>query len=215
MQPIYKTIRKTQFKGGKKIADEYVRVKVKPSEIKQTIMQANNWTEDQYRKQYDIFKNKLRAYESYVGARKGLSKEAVDANRQSPIEVLYKQAKAKLREGDEYRPSIKMQRIQEFSAESITKGWKKAQDKDSKYSRTRGEIFAKGTNTAFAAFIRDTPKAQEIVATIEDPVKREEALKALAEHVHAKQSGTGEAFSSEAVGSDTAGEDFDISQWLE
>ena len=35
--------------------------KVTARQKKAAIMAANDWTEDQYRKQYDIFKNKLRA----------------------------------------------------------------------------------------------------------------------------------------------------------
>lgn len=172
-------------------------------------MSANDWTEDQYKKQYDLFKNKLRAYESYRRA------HGAEVKTQSPQEVLYRIAKAKKREGAAYRPSLEMQRIQSFSAVSITKGRRLAEDLESDYSRRRGETFAATTLQAFAGFIRDVGKAQEIVATIEDPVKKEEALKALADHVHAKQKSSGEVFSGEAYGSDEAGEDFDYSKWLD
>lgn len=172
-------------------------------------MAANDWTEEQYRKQYHIFKNKLRAYESYRRA------HGVDVEAQSPRDVLYRAAKAKIREGSEYTPSLEMQRIQSFSAVSITKGRRLAQDLESEYSRRRGEAFAVATAQAFAGFIRDVGKAQEIVNTIEDPVKREEALKALAEHVHAKQRPSGEVFGGEVYGSDDAAEDFDYSYWID
>lgn len=207
-EPIYK-LKKVQHTENGVTKIDYVKEKVKPSEIKQTIMRANDWTEDQYKKQYDIFKNKLRAYESY---RKAHGAEVKD---QSPLAVLYKQAKAKIREGAEYQPSLEMKRIQSFSAVSITKGEKLAANKDSEYSRRRGETFAATTSQAFEGFIRDVPKAKEIDETIEDPVKKEEALKALAEHIHAKQKPTGEVMSGEAVGSDPAGEDFDYSEWLD
>ena len=172
-------------------------------------MAANDWTEDQYRKQYDIFKNKLRAYESYRRA------HGAEVETQSPQEVLYRAAKAKKREGSEYKPSLEMQRIQSFSAVSITKGRRLAEDLESEYSRRRGETFAATTSQAFAGFIRDVDKAQEIVEMIEDPVKQEEALKALAEHVHAKQRPSGEVFGGEVYGSDDAAEDFDYSEWLD
>lgn len=212
-------------------------------------MAANDWTEEQYRKQYDIFKNKLRAYESYRRA------HGAEVETQSPQEVLYRAAKAKKREGSEYTPSLEMQRIQSFSAVSITKGRRLAQDLESEYSRRRGETFARSTEKAFEGFIRDMPKAHEIVygvplkedsdpaliqsmtegkeyevingqiyvdgaplwikPPVTDPVKREEALKALAEHIHAKQRPTGEVFGGEVYGSDDAGEDFEYSEWLD
>lgn len=183
--------------------------KITARQKKAAIMAANDWTEDQYRKQYDIFKNKLRAYESYRRA------HGAEVETQSPQEVLYRAAKAKKREGGDYTPSLEMQRIQSFSAVSITKGRRLAEDLESEYSRRRGETFAATTSQAFAGFIRDVEKAQEIVEMIEDPVKQEEALKALAAHVHAKQRPSGELFGGEVYGSDDAAEDFDYSEWLD
>lgn len=183
--------------------------KITARQKKAAIMAANNWTEDQYRKQYDIFKNKLRAYESFKRA------HGAEVETQSPQELLYRQAKAKKREGSDYKPSAEMQRIQSFSAVSITKGRRLAEDLESEYSRRRGQTYEAATQSAFAGFIRDVPKAQEIVDEIEDPVKREEALKALAEHIHAKQKPTGEVFAGEVYGSDDAAEDFDYSEWLD
>lgn len=183
--------------------------KVTARQKKAAIMAANDWTEEQYRKQYDIFKNKLRAYENYRRA------HGAEVETQSPQEVLYRAAKAKKREGSEYKPSLEMQRIQAFSAVSITKGKRLAEDLESEYSRRRGKTFAATTSQAFAGFIREVDKAQEIVDTIEDPVKQEEALKALAEHVHAKQRPSGEVFGGEVYGSDDAAEDFDYSEWLD
>lgn len=208
-RPVIYKIRKVQHTENGITTIDYVREKMKPSEIIETIMTANKWTKDQYRKQYDIFKNKLRAYESYRKAHGAKVKE------QSPLEVLYTQAKAMKREGASYEPSLEMKRIQSFSAVSITKGRRLAQDLESEYSQRRGETFASTTEKAFAGFISKVSKAQEIVDTIEDPVKREEALKALAEHVHAIQSPTGEVFGGETYGSDDAAEDFDYSEWLE
>lgn len=189
--------------------------KVSSRKMKAAIMAAHGWTEEQYRKQYDIFKNKLRAYESYRGARLGLSEEELKKTRQSPQVLLYRQAKAMKREGSEYQPSIAMQRILAFSAVSITKGRKLAYDLESSYSKRRGEIFKTATEAAFAGFIAAVPKAQEIMETIEDPVRREEALKALADYVHAKQKPNGQFEEGEVYGSDDAAEGFDISEWLD
>lgn len=197
----------TKYKDGETI---HVRVKVKPAEVKKTIMRANDWTEEQYRKQYDLFKNKLRAFENYKRA------HGVDVEEQSPLEILYRAAKSKIKYGSEYTPTLAMQRIQAFSAVSITKGKQLAADLESEYSRRRGETFEKTTRTAFKEFIEQVGKAAEIDAAIDDPVKKEEALKALAEHIKAKQAPSGEVFASgETYGSDEAGEDFDYSEWLQ
>lgn len=250
-KPIYKTIRHQHKDPVTGVTSyEYEQVQMKPSEIKETIMKANNWTADQYRRQYDIFKNKLRAYENFREA------HGAEVKTQSPLEVLYKQAKTKLREGSAYQPSLEMKRIQSFSAVSITKGKKLARNLNSVYSKRRGELFAATTNRAFAGFVRDVTKAQAIVygvpltsdddevtinaitqgkdyevidgqiyvdgapmwkeKPITDPVKQEEALKALAEHIHAKQRPNGEVESSgETFGSDPLGDDFDYSGWLD
>lgn len=225
--------------------------KITASMKKALIMSVNGWTAEQYRKNYDIFKNKLRAYENYRRA------HGADVEVQSPQEVLYRAAKAKRREGTDYTPSLEMQRIQGFSAVSITKGRQLAQDTESAYSRRRSAAFAATTLAAFDGFIDQVPKAHAIVygdpllasdsealineltqgkpyeigpdnqiyvdgepvwieKPITDPVQREEALKALAEHIHAKQKGTGEVIASgETYGSDEYGEDFDYSQWLD
>lgn len=199
----HKTIRK-RIDGE----DVYERTKVKPSEVKETIMKANKWTEDQYKKQFYLFRNKLKAYENYRKA------HGANVKEQSPLEVLYRQAKTKIREGENYEPSLEMKRIQSFSAVSITKGHTLAQDLDSAYSRKRGAQFAATTKAAFKGFIEQVPKAQEIMEKIKDPVMREEALKDLADHVHAKQLPNGEVASGEAVGSDNAADDYDVDQWL-
>ena len=202
--PVFnKTIRKM-------IHGEYVyeRTKVKPSEVKETIMKANKWTEDQYKKQFYLFRNKLKAYENYRKA------HGANVKEQSPLEVLYRQAKTKIREGENYEPSLEMKRIQSFSAVSITKGRRLAEDLESEYSRRRGAQFAATTEVAFKGFIEQVPKAQEIMEKIKDPVTREEALKDLADHVHAKQLPNGEVASGEAVGSDNAADDYDVDQWL-
>ena len=189
-----------------------VRVAVSPREIKKTIMRANEWTEDQYRKQYDLFKNKLRAYESFRRAH-GASVET-----QSPQEILYKQAKTKLREGAAYEPSNEMRRIQGFSAVSITQGRRLAANLESEYSRRRAAQFEATTKEQFKDFIDANPTAQRIMSdpNITDPVQREEALKALADELHAKQTPTGEVIADgETFGSDEPIDEFDISAYYD
>lgn len=224
--------------------------KVSRKQMKKVIMSANNWNEEQYRKKYDIFKNKLRAYENFRKA------HGAKVKVQSPQEILYKQAKAMKRLKGDYRPSEEMKRIQSFSAVSITKGKKLAQQMESVYTKRRGALFKGTTLFQFEDFIKKVGKAQELVygvpltensdenlilkltggkeyevrddgqiyvnneplwefEPITDPVKLEEALKDLADHIHAKQKPSGEIESGETFGSDPLGDDYDISKWEE
>lgn len=149
-------------------------VKVKPSEVKATIMKANNWTADQYKKQYDIFKNKLRAFEAFEGT----------GQRQSAVELLYKQARAKIREGAEYQPSIKMQRINAFTSVSSGKASKLLENE--MYKSRREATYSIATYKQFEGLIAKNAKAKEIYDNIKDPVQREKALTDYANKLHAK-----------------------------
>lgn len=201
---LYK-IKRVQSTEGGKTEVEYVHIPLKSGEAKRTIMRANNWTEEQYRKQYDLFKNKLRAYESFKRA------HGVGVKTQSPQELLYKQARAKLREGAEYEPSEKMQQIESFSAVSITKGRKLAADLESVYSKRRTAEYEAYVSSRFDGLVNANAKAAEIAANIDDPVKREQALADYADFLKEQQKGA--IASGEAVGSGEAVE-FDYSDYL-
>ena len=124
------------------------------SEMRRTIMAANNWNAEQYRKQYDIFKNKLRFYESIQRSR------GIDVETQSPQEVLYKAARAKQRFGADYEPSQEMQQIQAVTAHSISKGRQIAKQPTSKAYKA---AVAKVVNIRFSGFIDFYNTAQYIV----------------------------------------------------
>ena len=185
-----------------------LQVEQTDSQIKEYIKKANNWTDEQYRKQYDIFKNKLRAYESFRE-----SHGASVSERQNVIDVLYKEAKAKMAHGAEYTPSMKMQQIRSFSAYSITKGREMA--KNERYQKRQSAKYEEYVNSQFEGFIRDNKQAQRIIDEIKDPVKRERALRDLADKVKAVQDEQGKVeaneaqpYSGEAMG--YAEVDFDI-----
>lgn len=132
----------------------WVDEKVTTREMKQTIMKANRWTEEEYRKKYDIFKNKLRFYENIQRSR-GKSVET-----QSPQEVLYKSARSKLRYGEDYDPSRELREIESLTAHSITKGRKIAAATSSEsYKRAVSKI----VNIRFAGFVDYYKRAQDIV----------------------------------------------------
>lgn len=199
--------------------------KISQREMKATIMHANDWTEEQYRKQYDIFKNKLRFYEELQRSR------GVDVTTQSVQEVLYKEARSKITYGPAYEPSDTMRTIRSMVAHSISKGRKVASRGTSSQSYKRAVSLI--VNTRFEGLIARYDKAAELAAKIEDPVKLEKALSDFAAELHRRYPragkdagapslrGQGEAIpSGEVYGSDFANiptnalDDYDIEQWL-
>lgn len=138
-------------------------------EVKAYIMKQNNWTADQYQKQYDIFKNKLRAYESYKQA------QGAKVQKQSVSEVLYKEARAKQLYGPTYKPSQKLQQIKGFSAYSITKGRKMAQQQG--YKAKQAQKYGTYINARFGGLLEHNAGAKAIEqAFIEDAQKKGESV---------------------------------------
>ena len=189
------------------------RVELSTREVKQYVMKVNGWTSDEYNKKYDIFKNKLRAYENYERA------HGVVKQRQSPMQLLYKEAKAKVRDGRDYKPSIKMQRIKSFTSVSSGKAGQRALQ-GQRYVARRARLYEEATTKQFKGLIESNAKAKEIAEAIDDPVKREEALRAYADAINAKIDEQDEVteneaipVSSETIGSDTS-IDFDYSDYL-
>ena len=200
--------------------------KVSRQTMMKTIMRANDWTRDQYRKQYDLFKNKLRFFEN-VQASRGVKDymEGGDRYKQSPQEVLYKIAKAKLLYGKDYEPSQDVRQIMAVTAHSITKGKKIAEAASSKSYKAAVSAIV---NIRFAGFSDFYKKAKEIVDSISDPVKQEEALTAFATYLHSRfprvgkdkdapKKGEGGFAYGETFGSgdEELGNEFDISQWID
>lgn len=189
------------------------RVEMSSREVKAYIMKENGWTSSQYDKQYDIFKNKLRAYENYERA------HGATSQRQSPTQMLYKEAKAKAREGGDYKPSIKMQRIRSFTSVSSGKAGQRALQ-GRRYQARRAQLYEEATNKQFKGLIDNNATAKEIAERIKDPVKREQALADYANKIHAKIDEEGKAQENEAIpfgetfGSDDP-VDFDIDAYLD
>ncbi len=188
------------------------KVKMTSREVKQYIMKQNKWTSEQYNKQYDILRNKLRAFESYERM------SGKDVQTQSVQSLLFKEAKAKKREGANYKPSIKMQRIRSFTSVSSGKAGQKALT-GKRYMQRRTASYEDATYKQFSGFIDNNPQAKFIYESIKDPIKREQALIAYAEKVKARINEQDEVEEAEAIpygetyGSDTAF-DFDITPYL-
>lgn len=198
-------------------------VKVSAKEVKAFIMKAHGWTSEEYTKKRDIFKNRLRAFESFQRA------QGKEVKSQNVTELLYKQAKAMKYYGKNYQKSDQIKRIESFSAVSITKGRQQAK-RQGKAFKAINEKQLKFVNERFKSLISNNEGAQRIIEAFNDKAKAdgkpvnatklEEALSDYADSIHAKideeanqQSGetipTGEAY-----GSDTA-TDFDVSAYLD
>ena len=189
------------------------RVQMTSREVKAYIMKVNNWTAEQYKKQYDIFKNKLRAFEAYEIA------GGAEVTKQSASELLYKEAKSKEAYGANYKPSIKMERIRSFTSVSSGKAGQKALQ-STKYKERRAVVYGDATYKQFEGLIKKNTTASNIYYNIKDPVKREQALTDFANQIHAKIDAQDKATQNEAIpsgetiGSDTADITFDISKYL-
>lgn len=211
----------TKFINGK---TQHVRVELSSREVKAYIMKINRLSSTQYKKQYDIFKNKLRAFEAFEKA----SGKKVD--KQSPVQILYKQAKAKetaRRTGQRYKPSIALKRIQKFQSVSSGKAGQKLLQRQS-YITKQNEVYLKATEKAFNNFIfgneekgtTGNKQAQEIYEKLkDDPVKLEQALSDYADALNAKIKESGERVENEAIPfGETLGSndeiDFDINKYL-
>ena len=187
-----------------------VRVALTTREIKSYIMKERGWTSEPYNKEHDKLRNRLRAYEAFQ------RQSGVEVETQSPASLLYFESRARRREGEEYQPTLELQRVKSFPSVSSGKALKRTLERR---SETFARRYRETTDRAFAGLIAANPTVAEIAERVSDPVKREQALKALAKKLHAKQDAAGRVQASsaipfgQAVGSDEAIE-FDIEEYL-
>lgn len=189
------------------------RVKMTNREVKAYIMKENRWTSEQYNKQYDILRNKLRSYEAYEKASGRAVKE------QSVQSLLFKEAKARQRMGRDYSPSIKMQRIRSFTSVSSGRAGQRALT-GRLYMERRATTYEDATYKQFKGLVESNKQAELIYKSIKDPVKREKALTDFANKMHAKINEQDEVIESEAIPfGETYGStdviDFDIEDYLD
>lgn len=187
-----------------------IRVALTAREVKSYVMKERGWTSEQYNKEYDKLRNRLRAYEAFQ------RQSGVEVETQSPASLLYFESRARRREGTEYQPSLELQRIKSFPSVSSGKALKRTLERR---SETFAHRYRDTTDLIFAGLIEANPTAAEIAQKVQDPVKREQALKDLAKKLHAKQDAAGRVQASsaipfgQAVGSDDE-IDFDIEAYL-
>lgn len=164
------------------------KVELSAKEVKNFIMKVNSWTSEEYNKQRFIMKNKLRTYEAFTGSQQV----------QSPVAFLYFEAKTKQRQGDNYTPSLKSQRIRGFASYGSAKAISKAQQNQKAMAKMQKQYEAT-TMKQFKGLIESNPTAKRIWETIQDPVKREKALTDFANKLNLKIKESNEVEKAQAI----------------
>ena len=147
----YERLTKTIIKNG-----EAVQVNLTSREMKSTIAKAYGISLADVDKKYYLFRNKLRAYESFKIA------SGYEVERQSPINVMYKQARDMIKHGSDYKPSREFQAINQFSAVSITKGEQLAKATGSRYYKKHQTALGNLALKYYEKFITAHTPAQEL-----------------------------------------------------
>ena len=194
----YQRLTKTTIKGG-----EPTQVSISSREMKSTIAKAYGITLEEVDKKYYLFRNRLRAYES-------LKRESgAEVTPQSPLNLMYKQAKAMLRHGADYKPSNEFEAINTFSAVSISKGERLAKATNSRYYKKHQAEIGSLALAHFDKFIQMHTSAQELKRAYKEGkitgVQLQASLAQMAKDVKAiqKQKRAG-GFANGQIGSDTA-----------
>ena len=174
----YERLTKTIIKDG-----EAVQVNLTSREMKNTIAKAYGITIADVDKKYYLFRNRLRAYESFK------IENGYEVERQSPLNVMYKQAKAMLKYGSDYEPSREFQAINQFSAVSITKGEKLAKATESRYYEKHQTALGNLALKYYEKFISAHTPAKELKQAYKEGritgVNLQQALEQMAKDVKA------------------------------
>lgn len=174
----YERLTKTIIKDG-----EAVQVNLTSREMKSTIAKAYGISIADVDKKYYLFRNKLRAYESFK------RESGYDVKPQSPLNVMYKQAREMIKHGADYKPSREFQAINQFSAVSITKGEQLAKATGSRYYRKHQTGLGNLALKYYDKFISAHKSAQDLVQAYKEGkitgVNLQEALGKMAKDVKA------------------------------
>lgn len=153
----YERLTKTIIKDG-----EPTQVTISSREMKSTIAKAYGISLESVDKKYYLFRNRLRAYESFK------RESGVEVTPQSPLNVMYKQAKAMLRHGADYKPSNEFEAINTFSAVSISKGERLAKATGSRYYKKHQAELGNLALKNFEKFISAHTSAKDLVKAYKD-----------------------------------------------
>ena len=193
----YERLKKTIIKEG-----EPTQVTITSREMKSTIAKAYGISLKDVDKKYYLFRNRLRAYESFK------RESGAEVTPQSPLNLMYKQAKAMLRHGADYKPSSEFEAINTFSAVSISKGEQLAKAKGSRYYKKHQAEIGSLALAHFDKFIQAHANAQELVNAYREGkisgVQFQASLAQMSKDVKAIQKQKREGgFSSGMIGSDS------------
>ena len=193
----YERLKKTIVKEG-----EPTQVTITSREMKSTIAKAYGISLKDVDKKYYLFRNRLRAYESFK------RESGAEVIPQSPLNLMYKQAKAMLRHGADYKPSNEFEAINTFSAVSISKGEQLAKATGSRYYKKHQAEIGSLALAHFDKFIQAHSNAQELVKAYREGkingVQFQASLAKMSKDVKAIQKQKREGgFSSGMIGSDT------------
>lgn len=194
----YQRLTKTIIKDG-----EPAQVTISSREMKSTIAKAYGISLEAVDKKYYLFRNRLRAYESFK------RESGVDVTPQSPLNVMYKQAKAMLRHGAEYKPSNEFEAINSFSAVSISKGEQLAKATNSRYYKKHQAQIGSLALSHFEKFISAHTSAKDLVKAYKEGtitgVQLQASLAQMAKDVKSRQKELrqkGGGFSGSTIGTD-------------
>lgn len=194
----YERLKKTIIKDG-----EATQVTITSKEMKSTIAKAYGISLEAVDKKYYLFRNRLRAYESFK------RESGVEVKPQSPLNLMYKQAKSMLRHGADYKPSNEFVAINTFSAVSISKGERLAKATESRYYKKHQAEIGRLALANFEKFIIAHTNAQEVVKAYREGtingVQLQDSLAQMAKDVKARQKELrqkGGGFSGSTIGTD-------------
>ena len=194
----YERLTKTIIKDG-----EATQVSISSKEMKSTIAKAYGISLEAVDKKYYLFRNRLRAYESFK------RESGVEVTPQSPLNLMYKQAKAMIRHGADYKPSNEFEAINSFSAVSITKGEQLAKATNSRYYKKHQAEIGSLALSHFDKFIGAHTSAKDLVKAYKEGkitgVQLQASLSQMAKDVKARQKELrqkGGGFSGSSIGTD-------------
>ena len=177
------------------------KVELTNREVKKYIMQVENLTSDEYQKRYDIFKNKLRSFEEFE------RQQGKQVTPQSPQRLLYYQARSKATYGADYKPSLKYQRIESFSAYGQKSRAKSIEKQTTKISVKYNDYVQK----QFSGLIKNNEIARKIFESNLTPIQKEQALSDFANKLHTKIDEQNKIIENQAIPfGETFGSDFEI-----
>lgn len=169
-----------------------------PSDVKRTIMRGFGIEKSEYKRFYNLFRNRYVNYQKFVKSQTGQTPP------QTPTEILYRQAQARIKHGTNYKPSDTIELISQFTSTST--GRYKSTSKESLKLANR---IAKHGIESFERLIDESPLAREIYEKAPNDFVALERLKKFADRLHKKQAGGSGIPSANIIGSD------DTSIWID